>query len=57
MENVIFLWSGWISGVKKHLVLLISQKDYEHIQKCEVWERDLELRNWNWVNVFCVGWS
>jgi len=31
MENVIFLWSGWISGVKKYLVLLISQKDYEHI--------------------------
>jgi len=36
---------------------LISQKDYEHIQKCEVWERDLELRSWNWVNGACVGWS
>ena len=45
MENVIFLWSGRISGVKKHLVLLISQKDYEHIYNCEVWDRDLELRN------------
>ena len=31
MENVIFLWSCRISGVKKPLVLLISQKDYEHI--------------------------
>ncbi len=40
MENVIILWSGWISGVKKNLVLLISQKDYEHIKKCEVWDRD-----------------
>ena len=40
MENVIFLWSDWISGVKRHLVLLISQKDYEHIQKCEVCDRD-----------------
>ena len=40
MENVIFLWSGWISGEKKHLVLLISQKDYVHIKKSEVWDRD-----------------
>ena len=40
MENVIFRWSGWISGVKKHLVLLISQKDYEHIKKYGIWDRD-----------------
>jgi len=57
LENVIFLWQSRISGEKKYLVLLISQKDYEHIKKCEVWDRDLELRNWNWVNVACVGWS
>ncbi len=31
LENVIFLWSFRISGVKKYLVLLISQKDYAHI--------------------------
>ncbi len=31
LENVIFLWSCRISEVKKNLVLLISQKDYEHI--------------------------
>ena len=29
--NVIFLWQSRISGEKKHLVLLISQKDYVHI--------------------------
>ncbi len=40
--------------MKKHLVLLISQKDYEHIYKCEVWDRDSELRNWNWLNVDCL---
>jgi len=42
MENVIFLWSGWISGVKKHLVLLISQKDYYYFKKYEV--RDGEIQ-------------
>ena len=31
LENGIFLWSCRISGVKKYLVLLISQKDYVHI--------------------------
>jgi len=31
LENVIFLWQSRISGEKKYLVLLISQKDYEHI--------------------------
>ena len=31
LENVIFLWQSRISGEKKHLVLLISQKDYVHI--------------------------
>jgi len=40
LENVIFLWQSRISGEKKHLVLLISQKDYEHIKKYEVWDRD-----------------
>ncbi len=40
MENVIILCSGWISGVKKNLVLLISQKDYEQIKKYEVWDSD-----------------
>ena len=40
LGNVIFLWQSRTSGEKKHLVLLISQKDYEHIKKCEVWDRD-----------------
>ncbi len=40
MENVIFLWQSRISGEKKHLVLLISQKDYEQIKKYEVWDSD-----------------
>ncbi len=40
MENAIFPWQSRISGEKKHLVLLISQKDYEHIKKYEVWDRD-----------------
>ena len=31
LENVIFLWSWRISETKKHIVLLISQKDYVHI--------------------------
>ena len=39
LENIIFPWSGRISGEKKHLVLLISQKDYENIKKYEVWDR------------------
>ncbi len=56
LGNVIFLWQSRTSGEKKHLVLLISQKDYEHIKKYGIWDRDLELRNWNWVNGACVGW-
>ena len=40
LENVIFLWQSRISGEKKHLVLLISQKDYEHIKKYVIWDRD-----------------
>ena len=42
--------------MKKHIVLLISQKDYEHILKHEVWSRDSELKIWNWVNVGCIEW-
>ncbi len=44
-ENVIFLWSCRISGVKKYLVLLISQKDYEHIKKYEAWDRFLPVNS------------
>ncbi len=40
LGNVIFLWQSQISGEKKHLVLLISQKDYEQIKKYEVWDSD-----------------
>jgi len=54
LENVIIFWRRRIRWVKKPLVLLISQKDYEHIKKYEVWVGDSELRNWNWVNVACL---
>jgi hypothetical protein len=54
LGNVIFLWAELHNWREKHLVLLISQKDYEHIYKCEVWDRDSELRNWNWLNVDCL---
>ena len=40
LGNVIFLWQSRINGEKKHLVLLISQKDYEHIKKYGIWDRD-----------------
>ena len=39
LENVIFPCQSRISGEKKHLVLLISQKDYENIKKYKFWDR------------------
>ena len=45
LENVIFPLQSRISGEKKHLVLLISQKDYVHIKKYEVWDKDSGLGN------------
>ncbi len=40
LGNVIFLWAELHKWREKKLVLLISQKDYEHIKKYEVWDRD-----------------
>ncbi len=40
LENVIFLWAELRKWREKNLVLLISQKDYEHIKKYEIWDMD-----------------
>ncbi len=40
LGNIIFIMPSWKRRVEKYLVLLISQKDYEHIKKCEFWDRD-----------------
>ncbi len=37
---LLFFGQSRMSGEIKYLVLLISQKDYEHIKKYEVWDRD-----------------
>ena len=55
LENVIFLWRSRISEAKKHVVLLISQKDYVHIYKSiRFGIRNNNWGIWNWLNVSCL---